>query len=181
MSSTTFHPELRPEFKSDSRMADLTVRQPDGKLVSAPQPYPNPAKHDLGGSGLYSTPNDYGKLLSALIQGGGEILKPESVNEIFKPQLSKEIGLINRALWWSRHPELEVNFGLAASINVGTLEGMRGAGSGTWGGATCKYWWVDQETGVAATIFEHKLPPNDEVTWAFYDEFERALYRHVRA
>jgi len=179
MTSTTFHPEHRPEF--NSRMADLTIRQADGTLQSSPQPYPNPAMHDLGGSGLYSTPNDYGKLLSALMQDGGKILKPESVEEIFKPQVNEEIGVMNRVLWWSRHPELEVNFGLTASINIGTLEGMRGAGSGTWGGSTCKYWWVDRETGVAATIFEHMFPPNDEMTYEFFDEFERALYKHVRA
>ena len=52
MTDTTFHPENRPDI--ESRLAEMTVRTPEGILVPGTQVYNRPAQHDLGGVGGYS-------------------------------------------------------------------------------------------------------------------------------
>ena len=41
-------------------------------------------------------------------------------------------------------------------------------------------WWVDRETGIAGTVFQQILPPNDKPSEEFLAELEKAVYSHVR-
>jgi len=177
MTSTTFHPENHPDI--ESRMASLALRLPDGTLSAMKHIFAIPAEHDLGGAGLYSTPTDYIKALVALLQGGGGILKPESVDGILKPRLSKEVADVHRRFIVNAPPEL--NFGLSVSIATIPRPEMRAPGTVTWGGLPCLTWWVDRETGIAATIFQQTFPPRDPLALEFASKFEAALYKHVRA
>ncbi|KDQ13928.1 hypothetical protein BOTBODRAFT_33052 [Botryobasidium botryosum FD-172 SS1] len=141
MSSTTFHPEKHPGI--EARMVDMSVRKPDGMMAPTGRPvYVYPAIDELGGSGLYSTPNDYSKVLVALIQGGGPILKPESVDEICKPQVSKEVGAIHDSLMKQSAlitAEEKVTFGLTVSVSVVPTPGGRSAGTVNWGTYTLPF------------------------------------------
>jgi len=182
MTSSTFHPENRPEI--ESRLVDMSARQPDGTLAFMGRLYKYPAEHDLGGIGLYTTPNDYIKVLAALLQGGGGLLKPESVDEVFKPQVTKEIADVHNQ--WMKVTnnmtvDCEATFGLSVSIAAIPYPDRRAAGTVSWGGLPCLSWWVDRETGIAATIFQQTFPPLDSVTREFGIKFEEALYKHVRA
>ncbi|KAG8993880.1 hypothetical protein FRB94_010310 [Tulasnella sp. JGI-2019a] len=142
MTDTTFHPEYRPDF--DSRMVDTCVRRPDGSLEPGKQLYARPAAQGLGGAGCYSTCPDYIKFLTAILQDGGAILKKESVDEIFKPQLTDSAQLSFNFLrkWFSWTPtSVEISFGLTVDINVDPIPGGRAAGSGNWGGLPMLAWW----------------------------------------
>ncbi|KAG8878381.1 hypothetical protein FRB97_002544 [Tulasnella sp. 331] len=86
MVDTTFRPALRADL--NSRTVGTCYQYPDGSLARGAHPLAVPAPSELGGSGCYSTCQDYIKFLTALLQNGGDILKKESVDEIFKPQLS---------------------------------------------------------------------------------------------
>jgi len=182
MNSSTFHPENHPEI--ESRMAGMSARQPDGTLAPRGPVYDYPAKHDLGGAGLYSTPTDYIKVLTALLQGGaGLFKKPESVDEIFKPQVSKEVGGVHNyfmKLSGGISEDCEVTFGLTTSIAAIPFPNGRAAGTVSWGGLPCLSWWVDRETGIAVTVFQQTFPPQDPVAVEFLGKFEVALYKHVR-
>jgi len=180
MNSSTFHPENHPEI--ESRLVDMSKRMPDGTLAYAVRIYGYPAEHDLGGVGLYSTPADYIKVLAALLQGGGALLKPESVEAIFKPQGGKVVGdAHNQWMHMASSAQSEVTFGLSVSIAVAPYPEKRASGSVSWGGLPCLSWWVDRETGIAATIFQQTLPPGDSVAVEFMSKFEEVLYKHVRA
>ncbi|KDQ21637.1 hypothetical protein BOTBODRAFT_26069 [Botryobasidium botryosum FD-172 SS1] len=179
MTSTTFRLETRPDLMS--RKVDMTRRRRNGVLVPALQPYGFPADHDLGGIGVYSTVEDYGKLLQALLQDGhAGILKPESVNEIFKPQLEDILG---EEHYWTMFPgisaELKVNFGLSTSIRMTTAKNTRKVGSGSWLGYPNLMWWVDRKTGVACTIFKQILPVEDPIALKLDAEFESAVYECI--
>ncbi|KAG8981392.1 hypothetical protein FRB93_008702 [Tulasnella sp. JGI-2019a] len=181
MTDTTFHPETRPDLMS--RMVGTCNRMPDGTLINGVHPVPMPAPSDIGGTGCYSTCQDYSKLLTAILQDGGTILKKESIDEIFKPQLdrnAKEALATLRFFFPSARDDVEINFGLTMALNLNPMPGARAAGSGSWGGMPNLSWWVDRETGVAATIFQQVLPPKDKVSETFIMEFEVALYKHLR-
>lgn len=39
---------------------------------------------------------------------------------------------------------------------------------------------VDRESGMAATVFQQVLPPGDKVSQQMFEDFEIALYKHLR-
>jgi CubicO group peptidase (beta-lactamase class C family) len=86
MNSTTFHLSDRPDIAT--RRADMTMRTPMGLINSPTRIWSEKYKEDHGGGGLYSCPSDYVKLLTALLRKDCPLLKPESLDELFRPQLS---------------------------------------------------------------------------------------------
>lgn len=145
LTATTFHPENHPEYVE--RKVELAMRSKDGELTAIPVPFPMPAKNDLGGTGLYSTPREYTKLLATLLAGGGSILKPESVDQIFKPQLKDNKAMmakfsrpgserINRLLTSGKW----VHQGLSVCINLDQVPDGRSAGAVSWGGFPNTFW-----------------------------------------
>lgn len=143
MTSTTFHPENRPDMLA--RQMDLAWRDraagPSGPLTQGKNPWGFPAEDDCGGVGLYSTADDYAKLLKAVLANGGSILSKASVDEILTSQLEDpkyflEVidgsGKAHLAQTW---PEsAQATFGLSASINLEDFPGRRPAGSANWSG-----------------------------------------------
>jgi hypothetical protein len=68
----------RPDLMQ--RRAPIGYRAaPGSPLGAGPTPIPDSPSMPSGGAGLYSTANDYAKVLVALLSGGGGLPKPESV------------------------------------------------------------------------------------------------------
>jgi hypothetical protein len=80
MIKSTYHPT---KFRDSSVLPYL--RNEVGELKLEPLPVPIEAPTETAGHGVWSTPNDYVKLLGALLDGGGPILSQKSVDEIFTP------------------------------------------------------------------------------------------------
>ncbi|KAK2767944.1 hypothetical protein FQN53_006387 [Emmonsiellopsis sp. PD_33] len=183
LTSTTFHPATIPTYPS--RAVELAARSPStpSTLSAIPTPYPNPARDCLGGIGLYSTARDYTTLLSTLLAGGGSVLRPESVDQLFKTQLdddgpmnrifSKPVGQMNRMLTAGK----VVSMGLSVCVCLDEVPGGRRAGSVSWGGYTNTFWWLDREAGVCGTLFFQLLPPVDGVVIEILDKVEAVVYK----
>lgn len=90
VTSTTFHPELYPDtLPPKLEMANrISVGQGTKSIKAGPVILGQPLKDDLGGIGLWSTPNDYIKLLTALLRGGEPLLTKDGLDILFRPQLS---------------------------------------------------------------------------------------------
>jgi len=88
MKSTTFHPAKR----ADLTVVPLTVKLPNNQLTSdLPLSFPDQdPKQDGGGSGLFSTAEDYLKLLTSLLLNDGKVLQKDTVNSMFERQLSNK-------------------------------------------------------------------------------------------
>ena len=145
LTATTFHPENHTEYPE--RKVELAMRSGEGKLTAMPIPFPMPAKNDLGGTGLYSTPREYTKFLTALLAGGGNVLKPESVEQIFTSQLKDNKAMMakfsrpgsermNRLLTSGK----SVDQGLTVCISLDQVPGGRSAGTVSWGGFPNTFW-----------------------------------------
>ncbi len=138
MTSTTFSPS--PEAMSGSMEMAWRDRQTMA-LRAGPNPWTYPAVDDCGGVGLYSTAADYARLLSALLVGGGPILKQSSIDEIMKSQLVDPkyfLEIIHgpgRAHLGQTWPAgADATFGLSASVCLEDFEGRRKKGSANWSG-----------------------------------------------
>ncbi|MCW5704730.1 MAG: serine hydrolase domain-containing protein [Bradyrhizobium sp.] len=176
--------------KQRARQARLHRRGAGGKLM--PQPFEKletPTSFS-GGGGIYSTAQDYLRLLQALLNGGSldgaRILRAETVAQMAVNQ----IGNLKAGVMKTTNPALsnDVDFfpgtrlrwGLGHMINADAMPGGRRAGSLTWAGLYNTYYWIDPSTRVAGVIMMQILPFADRLALKVYREFEHGICRAVR-
>jgi CubicO group peptidase (beta-lactamase class C family) len=129
------------------KLCSTTARTPAGDLVAA-TPYPNPdPKDDTGGGGLYSSGPDYLKVLVSLLRNDGVLLKPETVHEMFTPQLQDPKHLIHTAteglgaaMYRGGVDNKAWNFGLGGILNTEDVEGLCKKDTMAWGGLPNLFW-----------------------------------------
>jgi CubicO group peptidase (beta-lactamase class C family) len=162
------------------RKARMHTRNPGGFTVMEHEIPQTPEFH-MGGGGLYSTVSDYLKFTSALLKGGGPILKPETVKlmgrnhmaegvlcrplESQLPHMSTDLGFVDGMKW-----------GLSFMINPTAFPGRRSADSLTWGGLANSYYWIDPAKKVTGVWATQLLPFNDPRAIGAFENFERAVY-----
>ncbi|CZR68167.1 related to beta-lactamase class C and other penicillin binding proteins [Phialocephala subalpina] len=179
MVKSTYHPA-----KFSESIVLPYLRDETGELKLEPLPVPIEAPTETAGHGVWSTPNDYMKLLGALLDGGGPILSQKSVDEIFTPQCLKPDALMEMvqgpykpALGPSIPVDQKIDHGLAGLINHTDFPGRRLAGALQWSGMPNLIWWVDRKTGIAATTFLQLMPVGDTIAGEFNVRFEEAVYQ----
>jgi CubicO group peptidase (beta-lactamase class C family) len=148
MASTTFNITTRPDLVP--RLASLASRIPSGDLVLVPDPIvPSPPIDDCGGGGLYSTAEDFIKLLIAVLTRDERILRTESLEEVLRPQLKENGADLMKVLeepFWrtslaSNFPEgLKCQYGLAGILNLEETPTGRKPGSISWLGLPGLFW-----------------------------------------
>ncbi|KAK0640658.1 beta-lactamase [Cercophora newfieldiana] len=189
MRHTTFYrQEYPPDFTGWPRVQENPLmRGADGALTEVPIPVPAVPKLLSLGSGLYMTAEDHAKVLRDLLKssaGEGGMLKKETVDEMFRPQLKESQRAVLKAITDMFHDNMVPEFpkdmpldhGISGIINLEDVPGKRKKGSMMWHGMTNGKWWVDRESGIAATLFVNVLPQGDAVVTRLYDELERAVY-----
>lgn len=88
MKNISFFPKEHPEMME--KLADLSALGPDGKAIDFSHfDITYGAKECIGGGGIYTSVEEYMKLLQAVIREDTALLKPESYVELFKPQLDE--------------------------------------------------------------------------------------------
>jgi len=186
MNSTTFHPRVRPDLLR--RTASLAIRDKSGKLQAL---HPNSPLAKLpesiypegGGGGCYGTANDYIKLLTSLLRNDGKVLKPETVDMMFSPQLKNPTHLrrvradpLSFALAASVPPQTPVDYGFGGILNLDDISSIgRSKGSMHWGGIPNLFWWINPRDGVCGCYWGQLLPRGDPQTFQLYTKFEKAV------
>jgi CubicO group peptidase (beta-lactamase class C family) len=148
---------------------------------------PQPVTTFSGGGGLFSSPNDYLRLLQCLLNfgelDGVRILKKETVEDMRQ----NKIGDIR--LTWSHHkPAYCCNFdgifddsarwGYGWMIdNEDRPYGPR-AGTVLWAGLMNTYFFIDYNLGIAASIYTQHLPFNHPETTDLFKVFSEQVYRY---
>jgi len=147
MNSTTFNIDKNPGLQK--RRVDMSVRNAAGHVEALPAPlFASPAQDDCGGIGVYTTAPDYMKVVEAFLRSDDRILKPATVDEMFKPQLSDPIHLENvlkvpqmKSVLAGNLPDgLKVNFGFGGLLNMEPLATGRLVGAMQWGGMPNLFW-----------------------------------------
>ncbi|KAE9395564.1 hypothetical protein BT96DRAFT_997586 [Gymnopus androsaceus JB14] len=83
----TFYLQRRPDMLA--RCGDMTkVDQNTGKLVHSDETFfKKDPEFAFGGGGLFTSPQEYIKMLHSLLSNDGKLLRPEYVDDFFRPQL----------------------------------------------------------------------------------------------
>lgn len=183
MNDTTFEPLNRSHLTS--RIAGMTVRDDDGKLVPQHQTStssPIVGVRHAGGGGLVSTANDYIKVLISLLADDSKLLKPTTVKYMFQPHLKNPRHLQKMhanpeayGLAGNIPPGLKVDFGLGGILNVEKMPTGRSPGAMQWGGYPNLFWWINPKDGITGCYFSQLVPPGDLESFEMYKKFETAV------
>ena len=142
----------------------------------------------IGGGGLASTVDDYGRFVRMFLNGGTldgvRVLKPETValmgqNHIGAVSVPAQTSALPRSADFTFIADGRDKWGLGFLITVDQVPGKRSPGSLSWGGINNTYFWIDPARGIAGTIMMQYLPFADAKALATYDTFERGAYQLV--
>lgn len=182
MASTAFE-------RTDSmvaRSAGVHSRAEDGNLSAIPF---GPVAHpdvESGGAGLYSTPEDYLKLMRLFLNegrgNGHQILKKESVNQMLINNMGElRVGKLNTAIpFLSRDaeffPSLPKTWGLGFMVNIDSAPTGRSEGSLSWAGLCNTFFWIDPKRRLGGLLMMQVLPFVDPAALDVFYDFETSVY-----
>lgn len=169
ITSMTFRLEQYPKLKD--RMIKTSARAAGGNLTPSQKPWPDVAAEDCAGAGLYSSVQDYLKVLQDIISDEPLLLKVRTIEEeMFTPQLHegsrafKDLGEATRVI-----SIMAGATGVApGGINCGfggiytTKDaGFTREGTLIWGGYPNLTWLANRKRGIAALYATQVVPPGD--------------------
>jgi methyl acetate hydrolase len=164
--------------RAGDRMDGQVVLQPTQLGLTIPAP--------IGGGGLASTANDYGRFVRMFLNGGEldgqRVLKAETValmgqNHIGNVAMPALKTHLPRSADFTFINEGRDKHGLGFLITTDQVPGKRSPGSLSWGGINNTYFWIDPSRGIAGVIMMQYLPFADAKALAVYDAFERGAYQ----
>ncbi len=189
MNDTSYNvPEAKgPRFvaqqqRSGERMdGAIVLQQPQpGLTIAAP----------VGGGGLASTADDYGRFMRMWLNNGeldgARVLKAETValmgqNHIGALGVPALKSALPRSADFTFIADGRDKWGLGFLITSDQVPGKRSPGSLSWGGINNTFFWIDPAKGIAGVIMMQYLPFADAKALAVYDIFERGTYKLVEA
>lgn len=182
---------VRPGRRRRRLLVPTAYRDADtGELTSGDHPLPAEVQVESGGAGLYTTAADYARLLQALLKasdpssedhpgkGGDDVLllRKESVDEMFKPQLTDVqrswltflTGLFHLGMAPDFEPGMPLDHGISGVINLHDSPGKRRKGSMMWAGLCNGHWVSDKLPRVGSTTLPIKSHANPRDPHAVY-------------
>lgn len=151
MDFTTFHPWDQPEIMV--RMGGRTWRDHATGKVTIDQsgwfPESERPEEDYGGGGAYSCTRDYLKVLMSLLVNDGKLLKPETVDKCFMPQVEDPTSLQEQlttgpisigATNGLPKEDCKFNYGLGGALCTNSIPGHCGRGMMFWSGLPNSFW-----------------------------------------
>ncbi|GJE03166.1 serine hydrolase domain-containing protein [Methylobacterium isbiliense] len=186
MTSTAF--TMTPAMRA--RLARIHQRGQDGSLKPlATFELPQDPEVQMGGHGLYSTADDYGRFIRLWLNDGagehGRVLKPETVAMAAQnglgPMRIRPLPGVIKALSHDAEffPGMPKSWGLSFMINEEDAPTGRPAGSLAWAGLANLYFWIDRRTGVGGFWGTQIFPFADPASVENYLAFETAVYRSL--
>jgi CubicO group peptidase (beta-lactamase class C family) len=187
LKTMTFFPWKKEDL--EARVPMLSLRAPSAELLPHKGPFiTTGATGCFGGSGAYAALGEYRIFLLSLLRNDGKLLRPESVDELFKPQLTpaqakafKEVFLGPMGAFFIgefKPEEYEHGFGFGGVVFVeGYGDGRRKAGTLSWGGVANTFWLMDREAGLALTFGTQLIPPGDGKVKEVISVVEKEIYK----
>ena len=180
---------IRKKEDGLERLVQCVTRTKDSepKLVPFPDPTGDDAAEEQGGGGMYSTITDYIAVLVDLLQDQSKLLRKESVDLLFAPQLEEGSSAMNgfqkaSFLWGpfsgGAPSDAKINHSLGGLV---IKEGLGVSGNARsslqWAGGTGTLWMLERERGIAAFYGTQIFPPMDEKATTLRNAFMKEAKR----
>ena len=185
MKSSTFHLEKAEHVRE--KLVGMSVRggAEAGGLISGDAGLADPAQDELGGVGLYSSVPDYLKAIGDLLKDEPVLLKPETTELLFKPQLDvggapyEAMNSLGPILWanFMSDPAFKANHGLGGALLTEDAV-VSGTPKGTirWSGYSGPIWAANREKGLAWLYATQILPFGDVESGKRAEAFGKAVF-----
>lgn len=145
----TFWPKEREDMKH--RIAALSVWDPAGghkAIYSSMQDVTMGATDCLGGGGIFGSCEAYMKLLNAVLKEDSKLLRPQSYEELFKPQLNEQCAAALQNLILTSEIDQSINvpasgqknFALGGLLSMDEYKGWMKKNTMLWGGLPNIIW-----------------------------------------
>lgn len=196
----TFWPAKRPEM--EGRVLKISFRADDGGLETYSGLNPNNGSTDcFGGQGLYATMAEYAKILQALLENDGTLMKPETRQLMFTPHLTQpqadslmEVmqGPAGAYFVGEFNNDVPLNWGIGGMMFMKDDEGRRKAGTLQWSGMPNTFWVrslsktlakltqrqiLDPAADLALTFGTQVFMPGDRIVAKNITAIEKAVYK----
>ena len=144
-------------------------------------------KNYNGGGGLFSSPNDYTRLLQCLLNYGvlkhTRILKKQTILEMCKNQVGN-ISLADAGSYFRLGFCCDLKdmisstskWGLAWLIDNDEKPYGRKAGTVLWAGVSNTFFYIDYKSGVAVSFYTQHLPFNHPESTTLLNRFSQIIY-----
>lgn len=195
LKNITFHQELKPAVAQNLVKLSVRLGIPDALAIPAHNDekveftdrlvYDNPTKYEYGGQGAIASATEYFEIVKSLLFDDGKLLKSETVDEMFKPQLSepgrKQFDMFNAYPVYkdafASHPAgTKIDYGLGGMLVLEEEATGRKSGTLSWSGLINSAWSIDRETGLALFYASNLLPFGDFKSGDYHRLFEREMY-----
>ena len=166
----------------DKMDGDVVLQNQKAQALTIAQP--------VGGGGLASTADDYGRFMRMFLNGGeldgvrvikAETIKLMSENQIGAVSVPALKTALPRSADFSFIDDGHDKWSYGFLVTARQMPGMRSPGSLSWGGINNTFFWIDPARGIAGTIMMQYLPFADDKALALYRAFERGTYELAKA
>jgi len=196
----TFNLQFKPQMLP--RHVDMSMRTGDvnaqfGTAIDSSAPLVFTPPFDLaksledesGGAGAFASLVDYSKILKSLSADDEKLLGPDTVEELFRPQLGGgPLEKFQELLTFKEMNNIMAGIGVGVNANhsfggaviMEDIPGRRRMGTMTWAGMPNLYWWIDRAAGISGVFGTQILPTGDEKAIELFREFENFVYAVVK-
>lgn len=192
INSAEFYPVTREDLKA--RQVDLNPEDPDGTgkaVMGGDGAHQKTCKGHFGGHGMFIAGDDFLKVLKSLLANDGKLLKPETVDDMFKSHITPEAaasqveamgGPIGQAFRLGMPLGTKAGYSLCGLVTQQDLEGYWGEGTVSWGGGMTFSWFIDRKNDMAALgAVCAKLPLDHKVGASMAQVVRQDIYEKRRA
>ncbi|KAF5025998.1 hypothetical protein F66182_1900 [Fusarium sp. NRRL 66182] len=145
----------------------------------------------FGGQGLTMPASDYVKIMQSLLANDAKILKPATVQDMFRQHLSPEAAAGHQAMLEGPigpffrvgiDAETKLGHGIGGLLTLEDVDGWYGANTMSWGGGLTLTWFIDRKNdlcGIGAILAA--LPLDVQVATDLKDVFRKDIYKKYAA
>ena len=190
----TFHNNAKPDVRK--KLVHMTKRG-NGSVYGASVPsdekvnWADESYHDgedpdeFGGGGAFGSAVEYMKILHSICSDDGKLLKSETIDEMFSPQLNSNaqnvLTQFRKIFTGSGNLELgaQVDYGLGGLL-ISKDEGTDGKGGILrWSGRPNLYWMIDRVRGISTFYASNIVPFGDAQSRKMQQLFEKEMYARI--
>jgi CubicO group peptidase (beta-lactamase class C family) len=191
----TFHQENNEEVRKNlvkmsarkglkNPVFSLPVRSDEKVEWTDEQLYDVPIADEYGGEGAIGSATEYFKILQSILADDGALLRSETIDEMFTPQLSEGSvkaledfnAFYQSGAFASVQNGTKVSWGLGGMLFLEDYFTGRKKGTLTWSGLPNLQWTIDREAGFCALYAGNVLPFGDFASGDMQIKFEKEMY-----
>jgi CubicO group peptidase (beta-lactamase class C family) len=191
----TFHQELKPDVKKnlvtmakreDGEVLGVALKDSGARIVWTDEKlYDDPTEDEWGGAGGIGSAVEFIKILNSINADDGKLLKSETIDLMFTPQLNDETRRGFEAfvgfsaayeMFTSHEPGTSLDYGIGGMLVLSHKGTGLKSGTLSWSGLPNLLWTIDRKSGLSLFYASNLVPFGDQKAHKMQQLFEKEMY-----